>query len=129
MILYQIPDIRLFWSTDAGFVNQFKGKTCNDKITFKQISKYPSCANDLSFWVPENYSSNDFYDLARGIGGDLIEQIELFDVFKNPKTERVSHAYRITYRDLAKVLTQAEANSIHERIKDEAAKTLNVVVR
>lgn len=129
MILYQIPDIRLFWSTDLAFVNQFKGKTYNDKIIFKEISKHPPCINDISFWVPENYSSNDFYDVARGIGGDTVEQIQLFDVFKHSKTGKVSHAYRIFYRDMSKTLTQSEVNAIHERIRNEASKTLNVVLR
>jgi phenylalanyl-tRNA synthetase alpha chain len=33
MIMYKIPDIRLFWSKDNGFLNQFEGKMPNDAVT------------------------------------------------------------------------------------------------
>ena len=48
------------------------------------VSEYPPCINDISFWLPENqeYSSNDFYDLVRTIGGDLIEQVKISIVFQ-----------------------------------------------
>jgi phenylalanyl-tRNA synthetase alpha chain len=35
MKLYSIPDIRLFWTSDTGFLNQFKGKSPEDKIVYK----------------------------------------------------------------------------------------------
>ncbi len=50
------------------------------------ISKFPQCVNDLSFWLPSyvdsataaedfTFSPNDFYDLVREVGGDLVEQV------------------------------------------------------
>lgn len=35
MCLYNIPDIRLFWSIDTGFLNQFKIDDVNAKIQYK----------------------------------------------------------------------------------------------
>lgn len=35
MHLYNIPDIRLFWSSDAGFLNQFKVDNPNECIQYK----------------------------------------------------------------------------------------------
>ncbi|XP_028142194.2 probable phenylalanine--tRNA ligase, mitochondrial [Diabrotica virgifera virgifera] len=129
MCLYQIPDIRLFWSSDSGFLNQFKNKNVNDDIIYTPISQYPQCKNDLSFWLPPGeFSANDFYDLARNIGGDLIEQIELIDEFKHPKTGKVSHCYRITYRHMEKTLTQEEVSVIHKSIAD-AVKELGATIR
>ncbi|CAG9859412.1 unnamed protein product [Phyllotreta striolata] len=119
MCLYKIPDIRLFWSNDTGFLNQFKDKECTDEITYVPISQFPQCKHDISFWLPDTgeYSSNDFYDLARNIGGDLIEQIELIDNFTNPKNGKTSHCYRITYRHMEKTLTHKEVNKIHKKIE------------
>ncbi|KAG9356065.1 hypothetical protein JZ751_000909 [Albula glossodonta] len=50
------------------------------------LSKYPPLLNDISFWLPEGgYSENDFYDLVRSIGGDLVEKVSLIDKFTHPK--------------------------------------------
>lgn len=48
MLLFKIPDIRLFWTRDTRFLNQFqKGKIS----IFEPFSRYPSCWKDVSFWV------------------------------------------------------------------------------
>lgn len=80
MALYKIPDIRLMWSTDSGFVTQFENVDLNEDITYKPVSSYPQCTNDMSFWLPshltiDTFMSNDFYDLVRDVGGDIIEQV------------------------------------------------------
>ncbi|RMZ80038.1 hypothetical protein DV738_g3013, partial [Chaetothyriales sp. CBS 135597] len=48
MLLFGIPDIRLFWSQDKRFLNQFQA----GRITrFEPFSKYPACYKDIAFWV------------------------------------------------------------------------------
>lgn len=59
MSLFQIPDIRLFWSTDPRFLNQFKsvkdGLKPGEAIpVFQPLSKYPACYKDISFYLPAN---------------------------------------------------------------------------
>ncbi|XP_059478015.1 phenylalanine--tRNA ligase, mitochondrial [Neocloeon triangulifer] len=131
MCLYQIPDIRLFWSKDSGFVNQFRNATPTSKVIYKTVSVYPQCTNDVSFWLPEEteFSPNDFYDLVRDVGGDIIEQVTLVDEFTNPKTKRTSHCYRIIYRHMEKTLTKTEVNEIHEEIKSLATQNLGITLR
>lgn len=151
MVLFDIPDIRLFWSTDSGFLNQFK----DDKIVkYKPISVYPQCVNDLSFWLPEDlsietFSANDFYDMVRNVGGEVVEQVwtnfgvfvgtqtnklrflqvTLIDKFKHPKSGKSSLCFRIVYRHMERTLTQAEVNVIHAKIGAEMVKDFNVVIR
>ena len=48
MLLFGIPDIRLFWSEDPRFLNQFKKGTVSQ---FKPFSKYPTCFKDVAFWI------------------------------------------------------------------------------
>ncbi|KAG8278386.1 Phenylalanyl-tRNA synthetase [Homalodisca vitripennis] len=45
-------------------------------LSLQAVSLYPQCVNDLSFWLPDSshFNSNDFYDLVRDIGGDMVEQ-------------------------------------------------------
>ena len=122
MKLYQIPDIRLFWSRDSGFTRQFDTDYFHENIvykvqrsywksklptlvilsiTFQSISKFPQCINSLSFWLPEvgEYSENDFYDLVRSVGGDQVEQVTLVDDFTHPKTKRRSHCFELVISD------------------------------
>jgi phenylalanyl-tRNA synthetase alpha chain len=67
MVLFDIPDIRLFWSSDARFLGQFaphadellkigkNGKKPHQftNIKFSPFSKYPGCYKDVSFWLPK----------------------------------------------------------------------------
>ncbi|KAJ6547570.1 hypothetical protein B0H19DRAFT_1266483 [Mycena capillaripes] len=75
MILYSIPDIRLFWSTDERFLSQFTDK---EITTFQPYSKYPSCFKDVSFWTAQGLAlhENDFCDVVRDVAGDLVEDVK-----------------------------------------------------
>ncbi|XP_068959646.1 phenylalanine--tRNA ligase, mitochondrial isoform X3 [Petaurus breviceps papuanus] len=127
MILYNIPDIRIFWSEDERFLKQFRVPNINQHVQFQPLSKYPALVNDISFWLPsQNFSENDFYDLVRTIGGDLVEKVDLIDKFEHPKTQRISHCYRITYRHMEKTLTQEEVKHIHQSVQDGAVQMLGV---
>ena len=102
------------------------------KIVYKILSKFPQCTNDISFWLPkqeEQFEENDFYDLVRDIGGDMVEQVKLVDNFTHPKTGNTSQCYRIVYRHMSKTLTQAEANEIHAEIESMAVQKLKVTIR
>jgi hypothetical protein len=52
MILYDIPDIRLFWTNDTGFLNQFKFEDSSKIIKYKVFS-FEFCCGLLnsSFFV------------------------------------------------------------------------------
>ena len=73
MILFSIPDIRLFWSEDPRFLSQFIHGKIN---TFKPYSKYPATYRDISFWKPSrDMHDNDLYDVVRDAAGDLVEDV------------------------------------------------------
>ncbi|XP_071959206.1 phenylalanine--tRNA ligase, mitochondrial-like isoform X2 [Antedon mediterranea] len=128
MILFEIPHIKLFWTDDKRFHNQFMVEDTTS-VKFQPYSKYPLLIMDISYWCPPGYEVNDFHDLVRNIGGDLVEEVALIDEFVHPNTKIVSHCNRITYRSMERTLTKDEASHIHWKIASEAEKILNIEVR
>mmetsp|Transcript_20255 Transcript_20255/g.46726 ORF Transcript_20255/g.46726 Transcript_20255/m.46726 type:complete len:425 (+) Transcript_20255:122-1396(+) len=126
MVLFDIPDIRLFWTEDTRFLKQFK----EGEITkFKPYSKYPPCYKDIAFWLPEDWEENNFAELVRNVAGDLVERVELIDQFENPKKGKTSHCYRINYRSMDRSLTNEEVDALQEKVREKAAGELTVELR
>lgn len=125
MVMFDIPDIRLFWSHDRRFLDQFEA----GKITkFKPYSKHEACYKDISFYTSPKFSYNDFCVIARDEDRDnLIESITLIDEFQNKG--RTSQCYRITYRSMEHSLKNAEVNKIQKAIRDRIVQELEVEVR
>uniref|UniRef100_A0A915C1D1 phenylalanine--tRNA ligase n=1 Tax=Parascaris univalens TaxID=6257 RepID=A0A915C1D1_PARUN len=133
MVLYGIPDIRLFWSHDSGFTSQFTGRSPNESFKYRPISVHPQVFFDLSFWLPEGATPEDTtanaYDLIRSVGGSLIEQVNLIDSFHNKKTGRLSQTYRLVYRSNERALTKQEVKVIHKQIEQQLVEKYRVKLR
>lgn len=126
MVLFDIPDIRLFWSDDKRFTGQFKAGKLGQK--FKSFSKFPPCYKDLSFWINDEFTENNLCELVRGVAGDLAEEVKLIDNFTNKKG-MTSHCYRIAYRSMERSLTDEEINNLQETVRELAASKLKVTLR
>ncbi|XP_035679726.1 phenylalanine--tRNA ligase, mitochondrial-like [Branchiostoma floridae] len=126
MILYGIPDIRLFWSDDHGFLSQFRVNDVNQPVKFQPFQKYEPIVRDISFWIPPGFERADFLDLVRTVGADVIEEVSLYDEFVHPKTKKTSNSYRIKYFQLERLLTNEEVSNIHKKIQDAAVQQLGV---
>jgi phenylalanyl-tRNA synthetase alpha chain len=118
MVLFKIPDIRLFWTEDSRFHEQFKAGSITE---FKSYSKFPPVFKDIAFWTPEGFVENDFFEMARGIAGDLVERMELTDEFTNPKTNKSSKCYRITYRSMDRSLLNEEIDALQDELREKCA--------
>lgn len=127
MVLFDVPDIRLFWSNDDRFLKQFKAGDL--KARFKSYSKFPPCYKDMAFWVSPEFTENNLCELVRGIGGDLVEEVTLIDNFTNPKNGKTSNCFRITYRSMERSLTDEEINALQEKVRERVSSELKVTLR
>ncbi|XP_078447232.1 phenylalanyl-tRNA synthetase class IIc family protein [Wolffia australiana] len=126
MVLFGIPDIRLFWSNDERFTSQFSAGQLGAK--FKPFSKFPPCYKDVSFWISDAFTENNLCEVVREIAGDLVEEVQLIDNFTNKKG-MTSHCYRISYRSMERSLTDEEINEMQWNVREAVQSKLNVVLR
>ncbi|KAI9819439.1 MAG: hypothetical protein M1832_004002 [Thelocarpon impressellum] len=133
MLLFSIPDIRLFWSRDARFLSQFRAS--DPTAVFVPFSRHPACYKDVAFWLPPRSADgagvheNDVMELVRETAGDAVESVERLDAFAHPKTGRRSLCYRVNYRSLERTLTNTEANALHESLRQALVDRMGVELR
>ncbi|WVO18676.1 phenylalanine-tRNA ligase [Cryptococcus depauperatus] len=147
MVLFSIPDIRLFWTSDSRFINQFSpGKIS----TFKPYSRYPKCYKDMSFWLPTGtisarqaekdgaalaggkgriFHENDYFEIVREVAGDLVENVSLIDEFTHPRTGRQSQCYRLNYRHMDRSLSNEEVNALQDRVQKRVVEEMGIEMR
>jgi phenylalanyl-tRNA synthetase alpha chain len=126
MILYDIPDIRIFWSRDSRFTNQFQAGEISQ---FKPFSKFEISYKDISFIINGAFSYNELCSIARDEDIDnVIEDIRMIDEFQL-SSGQISQCYRITYRSMDRTLKKSEVNKIQATIRDRLVRELGVKIR
>ena len=122
-----LPDIRLLWSADPRVKKQLKlGHQ------YQAVSKYPPITRDISFIVPNSFIPNNYFDLIRDLGGNLVEEVKLLDKYENAVkfgAEKISYTYRIIYRHLDRTLTNEEINTLDEKIRARTVSDFSAVLR
>ncbi len=122
-----LPDIRLLWSEDPRVKSQLK---LGNK--YKEVSKFPGITRDISFVVPSEFVPNNYFDLIRDLGGDLVEEVKLFDKYENEEKfgkDKISYTYRISYRSNERTLRTEEINPIQDKIIEETKNQFSAEVR
>ena len=86
----------------------FKFKSSD--IKYKELNKYPKIEKDLAFIVDENIESYDILKEIKSIGGKLLTNVVVFDVYRgeNITDGKKSIAYNLTFEDYTKTLTEDE---------------------
>ncbi len=128
MIKNDIPDIRVLWSSNPRILKQFTD--INSK--FKEVSKYPPITRDISFVVSASFAPNNYFDLIRDIGGELVEEVSLLDKYENAAkfgAGKLSYTYRIIYRSTERTLTIEEIDPIQNKITEATKKQFGAEVR
>lgn len=122
-----LPDIRLLWSDDPRVKKQLK---LGQK--FVEVSKFPPITRDISFVVNDDFVPNNYFDLIREIGGDLIEQVELLDKYKDEKkfgAGKTSYTYRVVYRSLDRTLKTEEVEPLQSKLYEQTKAIYNAELR
>jgi phenylalanyl-tRNA synthetase beta chain len=82
-------------------------------LKYKEASKYPSITKDMAFIVKKDVSSNDIQSIIKKVGGRLLTDIDVFDVYvgENVGDDEKSIAYTLTFSDPTRTLSDEEVTN------------------
>ncbi|MFZ3132654.1 MAG: phenylalanine--tRNA ligase subunit beta [Desulfosporosinus sp.] len=82
------------------------------------IPRFPAIQRDLAVVVPLETQAGAVLSEIRKLGGELLQQVEIFDVYtgKPIPDDRKSLAFMLRYQSLERTLTDEEINILNSRI-------------
>lgn len=85
---------------------------------YRPLPKYPAVERDLALVVKKEVLSSQVERCIRELGGQLLEKVELFDVYEGAQIPEgyKSLAYSLSYRASDRTLRDEEVNALHDSI-------------
>jgi phenylalanyl-tRNA synthetase beta chain len=125
------PDISSAWGIDArvGWLELDLGAVLHGprrSIAAAPVSRFPSSDIDLAFTVDERTAAGAVQATLTEVGGELLERVSLFDVYRGPGVAdgARSLAFRLRFCALDHTLTDAEVGELRARCV-QAVETLH----
>jgi len=98
---------------------------------FQPYSTYPAADRDIAFFASTQISVAEFQRAIAHSAGKLLESVELFDEYrgKNVPEGQRSLAFRLVYRASDRTLTDAEVESVHQKVRESLIEKFGVNLR
>ncbi len=92
--------------------------SAKEERKYRPLPKYPAVERDLALVVKKEVLSAQVERCIRELGGQLLEKVELFDVYEGAQIPEgyKSLAYSLSYRASDRTLTDEEINALHDSI-------------
>ena len=100
-------------------------------IKYKEAPKYPVIERDCAFILDKNITSGEVVSTIKKAGGRLLTDINVFDVYTgvNVSEDKKSIAYKLTFMDPARTLTDEEVMEAFNNIINKVCTTHNAELR
>ena len=98
-------------------------------LKFKEASKYPEIIKDVAFVIPNEIESEVIKKQILTSGGRLLTNVEVFDLYPNIEENKKSLAYKLTFSDSSRTLTDNEVMEVFNKIITEVTTKCNVKLR
>ena len=91
------------------------------KKIFQSFAKFPAVYRDISIIVKRELETNKIIEVIKRAGGDLVESIQVFDLYEGNKIDSSEKAlaFKICYRSKHRTLDGSEMNKLHEAVIDK----------
>ena len=88
------------------------------RLTYQPISRHQELTRDLAIVVDQQIASQDVLDTIADNGSELLRSVTLFDVYTREPIPvgKKGLTYSLVYQSPERTLTDAEANTLQERI-------------
>ncbi|MCK4426932.1 MAG: phenylalanine--tRNA ligase subunit beta [candidate division Zixibacteria bacterium] len=95
------------------------------------LPKFPPVDRDIAMVIDEEILSERISDKIKMVGGDFIEELSLFDLYRGKQIPpgKKSLAYSIRYRSKDKTLTDEEVEKIHQKVISKLKKSFGASLR
>ncbi len=106
-------------------------KLISEELIYQHPSKYPAVVRDIAILVNLGDRVADVLNAINSVGGDLIQGVDLFDMYEGGEIPRNKKnlAFHIVYQADDRTLTDKEVDKIHNKIIREASKRRGWEVR
>jgi phenylalanyl-tRNA synthetase beta chain len=111
--------------------NSILNSITDNQTLFTALPRYPEVKRDLSMILEKSVKYEDIKKVAKRAGGALLKKINLFDVYEGGQVgnDKKSYAISFTLRDENKTLTDAEIDTVMDRITRKLEKEIGVQIR
>ncbi|MFI3261031.1 MAG: phenylalanine--tRNA ligase subunit beta [bacterium] len=101
------------------------------KMSYKEISKYPSIKKDIAFIMEKNMQSGEVEQVIKKAGGKILTNVEVFDYYVGDsiKENEKSIAYSLTFASKDKTLTEEEVMEVFNKIIETVTTKCGVILR
>jgi phenylalanyl-tRNA synthetase beta chain len=98
---------------------------------YQPILRFPAVLEDLSLVVDDDTPAQAVTDVIRAAGGDLLRQVELFDLYQGGSIPpgKKSLTYALTFQAADRSLTEDEVRTIYRHLQQHAAAALDAQPR
>ncbi len=98
---------------------------------YSALPKYPASTRDIAILVSEKVESAQVMNLVKANGGDILEEVKLFDVYQGKQIQAgfKSMAYALTFRSKERTLTDEEVNKVYDQILEVLKTELKAELR
>ncbi len=98
---------------------------------FQQFSRFPYVEKDLAFVVNRDINADQLYQVIYETGRPLVNFIEVFDLYQGDRLPegKKSLAFRIRFQSPERTLTDAEVNTVFQKIIQMVQKKLPATLR
>jgi phenylalanyl-tRNA synthetase beta chain len=96
----------------------------------RPIPRFPAIYRDITIIVDRRVETQSVLETVDNIGEDLVEQLQLFDVFEGDPivAGKKSVSFRVTYRSSTKTLEDDDVNDLHRTITDKLLKAFDATL-